>query len=404
MARATTLRYGLLDVAGGIGMTGPALMVLYSYDVRPAWISALIVTFLACSAVLWLLWRRSAQRRRSVAVAFAVMAVLIMSLGNGALFYGIIWSACLILGVTFRSTTVLWGYAAVLVATVVTLHVTTGSPAEAMATEAVGAAVLSGIAAATAVVLRDSLRVTAALREAVAERDAAHHELTRRFEAERDLVLAQERERSARELHDDVGHRLTAVGFSLDFAMRTPDSDAAHAELAHARAVVGDSLDALRRLVRAMHPVELGRLDDIEAFRAVARAFDGTSLDVSVTVAPEGASLSRAHALLLLRFAQEGLTNVVRHANATRAHLTIAAESADGAIKAVLIDDGSRESGHESWSEGFGLRSLRSRAATLGGTVEAEMTDVGFRLTMSLPMTAEPPSDDAARTLEMADV
>ncbi|MFS0712252.1 histidine kinase [Microbacterium sp. 2P01SA-2] len=67
------------------------------------------------------------------------------------------------------------------------------------------------------------------LQDALARLDAAHAELQRRYAADRDLVLAQERERTARELHDDLGHRFTAVGLSLDYASRVADPAAARA-------------------------------------------------------------------------------------------------------------------------------------------------------------------------------
>ncbi|MDF2563336.1 MAG: signal transduction histidine kinase [Microbacterium sp.] len=266
MARIPTLRTGLLDIAMSLGLAGPVLMVLYSYDIRPLWLTATVTVLTAIAIALWVLWRRSGQRSRVAAGLFAVIAVVVMSFGNGALYYGIIWAALLMLGVTFSATRVLWGYATTLVITVLTLHLTSGSPAEFMLAEAIGTAVLAGIAAAVAVVLRDSLRVNDDLQDALAQLDAAHAELQRRYAADRDLVLAQERERTARELHDDLGHRLTAVGLSLDYASRVADPAAARDEVVHARAVVGESLEAMRRLVRAMHPIELGELGDIEAF------------------------------------------------------------------------------------------------------------------------------------------
>lgn len=159
MARIPTLRTGLLDIAMSLGLAGPVLMVLYSYDIRPLWLTATVTVLTAIAIALWVLWRRSGQRSRVAAALFAVIAVVVMSFGNGALYYGIIWAAVLMLGVTFSATRVLWGYATTLVVIVLSLHLASGSPAEFMLAEAIGTAVLAGIAAAVAVVLRDSLRV-----------------------------------------------------------------------------------------------------------------------------------------------------------------------------------------------------------------------------------------------------
>lgn len=381
--RIPTLRTGLLDLAAGIGMAGPALMVLYSADRRPGWMTVSVTLLLATAVILWVLWRRSEQRSRSAAIAFAVVAATTMALGNGALFYGIIWTACLVLGVTFSAGVVLWGYASGLVMLVLVLHVTSGSPAEATYTEAIAAAFLAGIAAAVSVVLRDSLRVGDALHDALVGLDAANSELRTRLDADRDLVLAHERERTARDLHDDLGHRLTAIGLSLDYAARVDDPEAAHTELARARSLVGESLDAMRRLVRAMHPVELGALRDADAFHAIADAFRGTGIDIRVVADGDDAPLPHEHSLLLLRFVQEGLTNMVRHANATVAdlRLTVGPEG----VNAVIEDNGRRGSGPAPAADGFGLRSLRSRAEALGGRLDAAPTPGGFRLAIVLP-------------------
>ena len=67
-----------------------------------------------------------------------------MSLGNGSLYYVIVWAACLVLGVTFASAAVVWGYAAALVGIVVFLHLSSGSPLEVLVSEAAGAAIFAG--------------------------------------------------------------------------------------------------------------------------------------------------------------------------------------------------------------------------------------------------------------------
>ncbi|MDO7882687.1 sensor histidine kinase [Salinibacterium soli] len=384
MPRLPTPRAGLLDLAAGIGLSGPAVMVLYSFDARPPWIIVSVVALLALAVGLWVVWRRSGQRSRGAAIAFAGVAVATMALGNGPLFNGIIWAACLMLGLTFAATAVLWSYAAGLVGLVVVLHTLSGSSAERTAIEAVATLFAAGLAAAVGAVLRDSIRASAALHEALVQLDAANDELRERLDSDRELVLAHERERTARGLHDDLGHRLTAIGLSLDYAVRVGDEAASHAELARARELVGDSLDAMRRLVRAMHPIELGDVREVEAFRAVAEAFRGTGIDVQVDVTGDDEPLARAQSLLLLRFVQEGLTNVVRHSDATSATLDLVVGS-EG-VHACLIDRGGRST--RSIVEGFGLRSLRSRVESVGGRLDASPTADGFRLALRLPREA----------------
>jgi signal transduction histidine kinase len=265
---------------------------------------------------------------------------------------------------------------------VIVLHLTVGSSSAVLTTEAVATAIFAGIAAANSGVLRDSLRVGDALQDALARLDGASRELRRRLDSDRDLILAKERERTARELHDDLGHRLTAIGLSLDYAARVGDRATADEELVRARRLVVESLDAMRRLVRAMHPVELGTLADVDAFRAVADAFRGTGIDIRVDVGDQDVALPREEMLLLLRFVQEGLTNVVRHTDARAVDLRIA--SGQDRIEASMQDSGGRRPDREV-SEGFGLRGLRGRAEELGGVLQAGPNADGFRLALSLP-------------------
>ena len=232
----------------------------------------------------------------------------------------------------------------------------------------------------------------------------ANDELRRRLGTEQDLVLAQERERAARELHDGLGHRLTAIGLSLEFVDRAQDRDPerAHAELLRARATVGEALDSMRRLVRAMHPLELGTARGVDAFAAIADAFRSTGLDIAVTVDEQDETsgvreLSREHSLLLVRFVQEGLTNVVRHADAERVHLRVA--SGEGGIEASIEDSGpgadSDAAAPAATGDGFGLRSLRGRAETLGGSLQAGATATGFLLSIRLPLNQATPQCQA---------
>ena len=93
--------------------------------------------------------------------------------------------------------------------------------------------------------------------------------------------------------------------------------------------------------------------------------------------------MPREHSLLLLRFGQEGLTDVVRPASATPVRLRVTA-GADG-VEAVIKDDGARGGGEDGPAEGFGLRSLRSRAESLGGRFDAGPDEEGFRVGISLP-------------------
>lgn len=369
-------------------MTGPILMALYTFEHRSLWILGVVAMCIAATATAWVIWRRSGARSRLAAIAFTLAATCTVMFGDGVLYYGVIWAACVVLGVTFAARWAVWLYTTALVVSVSVLHITSGSSDERILVEVIGTLFLCGIGAAVAGTLRESLHTSDMLRRTVGELDDAQQELRERHAADRDLVVARERERTARELHDVLGHRLTAIGLAIDYAARVDDDRGAR-ELARARGLVSESLEAMRRIVRAMHPVELGSLGDGEAFEAIAVAFRGTGITIDVQVEGHHRRLRHEHALLLLRFAQEGLTNIVRHTDATAAALHVVIDEND--VRATLTDDG-RPPHAGAIEEGFGLRSLRQRSAELGGDFAAEATTDGFTLTVVLPDAVDSPT------------
>jgi signal transduction histidine kinase len=392
MAPLSRRRTRLLDWTAAVGLTGPSLVLMYTFDLRPPAASwGLFGVIIAC-VVTWTVWRRAPRLERIAAVLFAVAAVGCLVLSDGPLAFGIAWVACLVLARTFGALAAI-GYTAALCVNVAVLHVLIGSSDERIVVETVATAVLAGFGTAFALVLHDGERVEREREHLSVERELnlarlaqANDELERRLGTEHDLVLAQERERTARELHDGLGHRLTAVGLSLEYAerMRERDPDCAWSEISRARGTVGDALDSMRKVVRAMHPVERGAIGGTDVFTAIAEAFRSSGLDITVSIDGDR-ELSHEHSLLLVRFAQEGLTNVVRHADASRVDLRVHAHPRG--VDATIEDHGSRPA--DAGPVGFGLRSLRARAETLRGSLDAHPTPDGFLLRMVLPADAE---------------
>lgn len=220
-------------------------------------------------------------------------------------------------------------------------------------------------------------------------------DVERRAGIETDLALAEERARAARELHDGLGHQLTVIGMSLQYAqrMRGRDGDRAWAEIDRADSAVSDAIAYMRRWVRALHPVRVEGRTGTAALEAIAESFRGTGLTVRVQSAPGSPTHSDPETeLFSQRFVQEGLTNVLRHAHGTT--VTVAHREVDGTVQLSVVDEdpNSRaESGStDPIPEGFGLRSLRERAEALGGTIAAIRTDRGFRLSAELPRPVRP--------------
>ncbi len=218
-----------------------------------------------------------------------------------------------------------------------------------------------------------------------AELAVTNAKLTASIATERELVLAQERARSARDLHDGLGHRLTLVSMSLEFARRTKDTDPdrAWAEVEVADATNQDALDVMRRWVRALNPPRpLAGLGGAEAFDVIAEAFRGTGFDVSVEHRGDTAPLPDEVSLYTTRFVQEGLTNVLRHSDAQTVRIDVVQSPAQ--VRIAVRDDGDPGA---SVPEGFGLRSLRERAEELGGSLRfGPMTGAGWETAVVLPL------------------
>jgi signal transduction histidine kinase len=185
-----------------------------------------------------------------------------------------------------------------------------------------------------------------------------------------------ERLRISRDLHDTLGHHLTALSLQLDVASRLTDGKAAdHVQRAHAitRLLLSDVRDVVSEL-------RVGsRLDVASALRALTTRSGtlGVHLDV-----PDVLEIDRAaHADVLLKSVQEIITNTTRHANA--ANLWIRVESSGDRITLDARDDGS---GARTFAIGHGLTGMRERFEECGGTVEFDGGDGrGFEVHGFLP-------------------
>ena len=254
---------------------------------------------------------------------------------------------------------------------------------------------LMSVGTALGVVLSGYDVALAAQRRAIAERDAALEDTRRRVALEKELMLAHERARAAHELHDGLGHRLTQIGMSLEFAGRVRDSDpsAAWNEVAVAERTSREAVGEMRTWVRALSPVRAEGCRGVAGLEAVAASFRGTGLEVRVRDELGPHVLTEAAELLMYRAVQEGLTNALRHSRARSVEI-LAATSGDGLLVSVANDIPAERrqavpqalvGQGDGAVAGFGLGCLSERAAELGGAVTAGRVDDSFLLTLVLP-------------------
>jgi len=187
-----------------------------------------------------------------------------------------------------------------------------------------------------------------------------------------------ERRRIERDLHDGAQQRLVALAAGLGAAREKFDADPEEAKVmvASAHEEAKAALKEIRDLVRGIHPVILAdRGLDAALSAVVARAPVPVTLDVVVDPRPGAATESAAYFVV-----SEALTNVARHAEATRAQVSIA-RSGDRLVLEVR-DDGK---GGADASKGTGLQGLRERVAGMGGTLHV-ISPTGGPTTISVEL------------------
>ncbi|MER7556144.1 sensor histidine kinase [Nocardioides sp. NPDC126508] len=207
-------------------------------------------------------------------------------------------------------------------------------------------------------------------------------------------AVSDERVRMATDLHDGVGHGLAVIAMQAGAALHVLDRDpeAARRNLEAIRAESKESLDLLRRQLARLTDTESGTgsaprapehgLADLPAL--VERVRTG-GLEVSLRLEADSVPAEAERAAYAV--VQEGLTNVLRHAGAARAEVSVVASA--GTEMTVTVHDDGRGSDMPSKDSrsGMGIVGMRSRVEALGGTLEAGPEVRGFRLRASIPLS-----------------
>jgi signal transduction histidine kinase len=233
-----------------------------------------------------------------------------------------------------------------------------------------------------------------ARRAYVAElRDRAERaERSREEEARR--RVDEERLRIARELHDVVSHTIGVIsvqaGVAAHLLHRRPDKAAD--SLAAIRQASDEALGELHAMLGVLRqgdgdggPAPLAPAPGLAELDALIAQAAGAGIEVRVAVEGEPRRLPSAVDLACYRVVQESLTNVVRHAEASQAEITVT--HLDDRVVVEVLDDGAAPSGNGAVGSGQGIPGMRERARALGGSLEAgPRPGGGFRVQASLPV------------------
>ena len=212
------------------------------------------------------------------------------------------------------------------------------------------------------------------------------HEMVRELSAHLQTVKEQERTRIAREIHDDLGGTLTAIKIEL---MRlgsglAPGYDQARDRLKSAEELVDSALDTTRRISTDLRPgiLDLGIVAAMEWQGAEFTKRMGIPCMVACT--QEHIGLTDEVSIALFRIFQETLTNVAKHAHATRVEVTL--EAGDDFVTLVVHDDGRGFSDSDlAKPRAFGIRGILERAYNLGGEASLSRAGGGAEITVRVP-------------------
>jgi signal transduction histidine kinase len=206
-----------------------------------------------------------------------------------------------------------------------------------------------------------------------------------------ELSAAAERNRLARDIHDSLGHYLTAIAVQLEKAevFRDRDQGAASQAVADARSLARQALQDVRGSVRALRGDEPAA--PLSAMlTGLARQAGAGDPQVSLSVTGDEAAIAAGARTALFRAAQEALTNARKHSGARRVSMSVA--FGDREVRLVVSDDGCGFEPPPRGAQahnGLGLVGMRERAALAGGHAEVESRPgAGTTVTVTMPRSA----------------
>lgn len=226
------------------------------------------------------------------------------------------------------------------------------------------------------------------------QRLRASEENLRALAAHLQSVREEERIHIAREIHDELGQALTGLKYDIASLVKsagaeTPESLAAKAQ--GLNQAIDRIINAVRRISSGLRPEVLDEIGLHAAVEWQAREFQRrTGIRCNVEISPGFTNPDKERSTALFRIFQELLTNVARHAHATRVNVTLA----DAESLALKVEDNGRgiqESEFES-PRSLGFLGLRERVLAFGGSIDVKGHEgTGTTVTVCIPLTAQQP-------------
>ncbi|MFO1271453.1 MAG: response regulator [Rubrivivax sp.] len=198
-----------------------------------------------------------------------------------------------------------------------------------------------------------------------------------------------ERHAIAREIHDDVGGSLTALKFDLDWIGRRVTQPEVRQRVLSALDTVTHAIEASQRIMHNLRPAILEQ-GLVPALQWMASRFERRSGVTCVfRTSHDKPALPAGVPLVAYRTAQEALTNISKHAHATRVSIDLSL--ARGVLSLEISDNGRGLSSADlGKAQSFGIRGLRERALTVGGWIDLSSSASGTTVILSVPLDNAP--------------
>ncbi len=233
--------------------------------------------------------------------------------------------------------------------------------------------------------LRQERRARQETQRLLRELAEANEQLMRYAAEVAHLATMRERNRIAREIHDSLGHYLTVIGVQLEKAITfdVVNREEAGQAVSAAKQLTDQALAEVRNSVGALRePEEPFTLHS--TLQTLVQTVQQSGLSVTLHWRGEEDGLSGEHLLTLFRAAQEGLTNVQKHAKARRVQIEVALDAEAATLR--LTDDGIGFNAQGAQAGGYGLQGLRERVELARGTLTLGCSPSGgAQLVVRLP-------------------
>jgi two-component system sensor histidine kinase UhpB len=233
------------------------------------------------------------------------------------------------------------------------------------------------------------------------------------------LIYAQEdeRQRIARELHDDTGQVLTLLLIRLKLLETQPGAEAIAPQMAELRGIVASAIDQVRRLALNLRPPAIDQLGLFPSLRSLVTTFsENTGIETTLRLPRARVTLAPERTLAVYRVTQEALTNAAKHAGAR--HVTVSVSASESELRVVVADDGrgfapeslmNRAGQPRDGGAGVGLFGMEERARLAGGALQVRAAPGrGASVALCVPLArgewaAAPAAEPAAEAVDVRD-